>query len=172
MQLYKIFLGLKKFLYLARSTVFAAMFSHQMQESKENYIKIADFNGNVVEEMLRFIYTGKAPNLHELNEDLLVAADKYALDRLKALSAESLRTNLSSTTAIRVYNLADIHNIVELKTAAAEYIYTHSQGILKSLNFRQLISASESLELQSAEEESLEIKVKLGNSIKEDVENK
>lgn len=147
------------------------MFTHPMQESQENYIKIADFNGNVVSEMLRFIYTGEAPNLHELNEDLLVAADKYALDRLKVLSAESLRCNLSSSNAIRVYNLADIHNIVDLKTAATDYIYTHSQGILKSLNFRQLISASESLELQSAEEESLEVKVKLENSTKKDAGN-
>lgn len=109
--------------------------------------------------------------MHELNEDLLVAADKYALDRLKVLSAESLRCNLSSSNAIRVYNLADIHNIVDLKTAATDYIYTHSQGILKSLNFRQLISASESLELQSAEEESVEVKVKLENSTKKDVGN-
>ena len=33
--------------------------------------------------MLNFIYTGKVENLNEMADDLLAAADKYALDRLK-----------------------------------------------------------------------------------------
>lgn len=165
------YLSFNNFFYSARSTVFAAMFTHQMIESQDNCIKIADFNANIVGGMLTFIYTGEVPNLNELSENLLVVADKYALDRLKALCAESLRSNLSDTTAIRVYNLADLYNIEELKFAATEYIYSHSLGILRSLNFRQLISASESLDLQSAEEESSEAKPKPEDTIKEEVEN-
>ena len=33
----------------------------------------------------RFIYTGKAPDLERMAAELLAAADKYALDRLKVI---------------------------------------------------------------------------------------
>ena len=36
-----------------------------------------------MDQMLRFIYTGKAPELERMAADLLAAADKYALERLK-----------------------------------------------------------------------------------------
>ena len=34
-------------------------------------------------EMLNFIYTGKVENLNQMADELLAAADKYALTRLK-----------------------------------------------------------------------------------------
>lgn len=154
--IYKTFLRLTNFFYSARSTVFAAMLSHQMKESQENFIKITDFNENVVTEMLRFIYTGETPNLNELNDDLLAAADKYALDRRKALCADFLGSNLSNTTAIRVYNLADLYNIEELKTAAKPYISSQFKLLKHSLNTQQLITVITNAELLSAEEKSVD----------------
>ena len=44
---------------------------------------IPDVDHEVVQEMLRFVYTGEAPNLDKMADDLLAAADKYALERLK-----------------------------------------------------------------------------------------
>ncbi|KAL7732922.1 hypothetical protein ACLKA6_002738 [Drosophila palustris] len=78
----------------ARSKVFAAMFKHSKKENTENCFVIIDFNGDVVSEMIRFIYTGKAPNLEEMSVDLLRAADKYELDRLKAMCAKSMGDSL------------------------------------------------------------------------------
>lgn len=56
-----------------------------MKESLENIIAIEDFNQDVVAEMLRFIYTGDAPKLSEMSEDLLAVADKYGIARLKKM---------------------------------------------------------------------------------------
>ena len=42
-----------------------------------------DVDSEVMDQMLRFIYTGKAPDLERMAAELLAAADKYALDRLK-----------------------------------------------------------------------------------------
>ena len=61
---------------LARSPVFAAMFEHEMEERKQNRVAITDVDHEVLKEMLRFIYTGKAPNLEKMADDLLAAADK------------------------------------------------------------------------------------------------
>lgn len=60
----------------ARSDVFAAMFEHEMEERKLNRVAITDVDHEVLKEMLRFIYTGKAPNLDKMADDLLAAADK------------------------------------------------------------------------------------------------
>lgn len=60
----------------ARSPVFAAMFEHEMEERKQNRVAITDVDDEVLKEMLRFIYTGKAPNLEKMADDLLAAADK------------------------------------------------------------------------------------------------
>ena len=42
----------------------------------QNRVDIADVDHEVMREMLRFIYTGKAPNLEKMADDLLAAADK------------------------------------------------------------------------------------------------
>jgi speckle-type POZ protein len=60
----------------ARSPVFAAMFEHEMEEKKQNRVEITDMDHEVLREMLRFIYTGKATNLEKMHDELLAAADK------------------------------------------------------------------------------------------------
>lgn len=62
--------------FTARSDVFAAMFEHEMEERKLNRVAITDVDHEVLKEMLRFIYTGKASNLEKMADDLLAAADK------------------------------------------------------------------------------------------------
>ena len=63
----------------ARSPVFSAMFEHEMEEKKQNKVEITDMDHEVLREMLRFIYTGKATNLEKMDADLLAAADKVCL---------------------------------------------------------------------------------------------
>jgi len=62
----------------ARSPVFAAMFEHEMEEKKQNRVEITDMDHEVLGEMLKFIYTGKAINLDKMADDLLAAADKVS----------------------------------------------------------------------------------------------
>jgi speckle-type POZ protein len=62
--------------------VFAAMFEHEMEERKHNRVEITDVDHEVLREMLRFIYTGKAANLEKMADDLLAAADKVRMTML------------------------------------------------------------------------------------------
>ena len=57
------------------------MFEHDMKESQHNRVEIDDMDPDVMADMLRFIYMGRAPNLDSMAADLLAAADKYALER-------------------------------------------------------------------------------------------
>ena len=49
--------------------------------SLQNRVDITDVDPEVVTEMLRFIYTGKAPNLNKMADELLAAADKVTLKK-------------------------------------------------------------------------------------------
>lgn len=66
-----------------RSPVFAACFEHKMTEAQSDRVIIDDVDSDVMHEMLRYMYTGTAPNLERMADTLLAAADKYQLDRLK-----------------------------------------------------------------------------------------
>ena len=44
----------------------------------QNRVEITDVDHNVMAEMLRFIYTGKASNLDKMADELLAAADKVS----------------------------------------------------------------------------------------------
>ena len=60
----------------ARSPVFAAMFEHDCEETRENRVTIEDVDVEAFESLLRFIYTARVENGTKLNADLLIAADK------------------------------------------------------------------------------------------------
>lgn len=106
----------------ARSPMFKGMFSHDMRESKQNRVEVTDIEPDVLEEMLRFIYTGKSPNLDKMAEDLISAANKYQLDRLKVMCEEALCSDLSIESAAHVLMLADMYNANQLKAYTIEYI--------------------------------------------------
>ncbi|CAG2168212.1 unnamed protein product, partial [Oppiella nova] len=124
----------------ARSPVFAAMFEHEMEEKKQNKVEITDMDHEVLREMLRFIYTGKATNLEKMDADLLAAADKYDLERLKVMCEESLCSNLSVETAAEVLILADMHSANQLKAHAIEYINTHATDIMETQGWKTMIN--------------------------------
>lgn len=60
----------------ARSPVFEAMFDNEMLEKKENRVEITDVQVEVFEELLRFIYTGKANSIERFAQELLVLSDR------------------------------------------------------------------------------------------------
>ena len=60
----------------ARSSVFAVMFEHDMEEQQQKRIVIDDVEPEVLREMLTYIYTGRSHKLFGMARDLLYMADK------------------------------------------------------------------------------------------------
>lgn len=72
-----------------------------MEEKKNSRVEVKDVEPDVMAELLRFIYTGKtAANLDNMAADLLAAADKYALERLKVSRYCTKILNLTHLTMI------------------------------------------------------------------------
>lgn len=69
-------INVHKVILMARSPVFSSMFTHNMEESRTNKVVIVDVDHDVVEEMIRFLYTGTAPKLGQMAHRLFIAADK------------------------------------------------------------------------------------------------
>ncbi|XP_054726822.1 protein roadkill [Anastrepha obliqua] len=124
----------------ARSEVFNAMFEHEMEERKLNRVDIHDVDHEVLREMLRFIYTGKAPNLEKMADDLLAAADKYALEKLKVMCEEALCLNLSVDTAAETLILADLHSADQLKAQTIDFINTHATDVMETTGWQSMIA--------------------------------
>ncbi|XP_050545491.1 protein roadkill isoform X3 [Daktulosphaira vitifoliae] len=125
----------------ARSPVFAAMFEHEMEERKQNRVAITDVDHEVLREMLRFIYTGRAANLERMADDLLAAADKYALERLKVMCEEALCNNLSVDNAADILILADLHSADQLKVQTIEFINTHATDVMETTGWKTMIQS-------------------------------
>lgn len=107
-----------------RSPVFDRMFDNDMRESTEREIHIVDFEKNVIEKLLRYIYTARvvfAQNAETIQ--LAYAADKYDAIPLKFMCLSHLSTNIDKDTALDIYTLFDrLHAGDELKNRVVKYI--------------------------------------------------
>jgi len=121
------------------------MFKHSMKETSENCVTISDFSFDVVMEMLRFIYTGEAPNLKDMAVNLMAAADKYELDGLKAMCANYMGDHLSIDSAPIVLKAADLYNMEHLKTNAIIFIKSNIPEVTETSNWKDIITTDSNL---------------------------
>lgn len=137
----------------ARSPMFRGMFSHDMKETKYNRVEVEDVEPDVLEEMLRFVYTGKTclegrlqlkdPKEQEREQNLAIgllqAANKYQLDRLKLICEEALYKTLSADSVAEILSLADLYSANQLKNQAIEYISTHATEVIETEGWNRMV---------------------------------
>jgi len=109
---------------IARSSVFAAMFSTDMLEKQKNTLEIQDFEAEIVKGMLEHVYKGKTEVVAERAPELLQVAEKYDLAGLKEDAEFAAADELNLENAAELLVLADIHNAAYLKSRASDFINT------------------------------------------------
>lgn len=120
-----------------RSPVFRAEFYGPMLETRMQCVAIEDMQPAVFKALLHFIYTDSLPNLDDLVEDgdancemmkhLLVAADRYAIDRLKLICQNVLAKNLDVENVSTTLALADQFNCDRLKDVCFDFIVSSNE---------------------------------------------
>ncbi|XP_044356135.1 BTB/POZ and MATH domain-containing protein 1-like, partial [Triticum aestivum] len=112
----------------ARSPVFRAELFGSMSEATMPSITLHDIKPATFKVMLRFIYTDELPEEDELEDssaqmfqDLLAAADRYALDRLKIICAQKLWQKVSVDTVATILAWAENYNCQELKNKCIDF---------------------------------------------------
>jgi len=125
-----------KFMLTARSPVFKSMFQSNMMESQTNIVNIENLKPEVVADMLQYIHTGISPNLKEMSQELLVAADRYQLEQLKTSCQEILISSLDAKNCISFLILSDTYNSLGLKEAAIEFATENLSEISSSCDWK------------------------------------
>ncbi|XP_063089732.1 speckle-type POZ protein-like [Cavia porcellus] len=123
----------------ARSPVFMALLEHENQGSKKNRVEISDMDPEVLKEMIYFMYTGKAPNLGRMATELLEAATRFGLERLKLMCENHLCSNLSVENALEILILADLHSAHQLKTRTLDFINCYVSDILETSEWKAMV---------------------------------
>ncbi|OAY75942.1 BTB/POZ and MATH domain-containing protein 2-like [Ananas comosus] len=115
----------------ARSPVFKAKFFGPMEGSSAERVKIDDIEPAAFKALLYFIYSDSLPpQMEEIDEEsavsmaqhLLVAADRYGLERLKILCEDKLCRGIDVNTVATTLAIADQHLCSQLKAACFDFV--------------------------------------------------
>ena len=128
------------------SPVFAKMFEHDLQESATSCVTLSDIDPEVFKELLTYIYTDKAPQIQTMASSLLNAAEKYQLDRLKAMCEQQLSYGLQVDNAAETLVLAHTYGAVQLKKNALMYIIKYRNEVRETQDWEKVHNKCELLE--------------------------
>ncbi|XP_006659952.1 BTB/POZ and MATH domain-containing protein 2-like [Oryza brachyantha] len=117
----------------ARSPVFKAELYGLMRPAARGrqQIDVHDMQPVVLKELLHFMYTDSLSlytdgldrgDKTEMIKNLLAAADRYAVDKLKTICEDSLCECLSVENVVSMFAMADQHSCFKLKDACAEFM--------------------------------------------------
>uniref|UniRef100_A0ACD5W401 Uncharacterized protein n=1 Tax=Avena sativa TaxID=4498 RepID=A0ACD5W401_AVESA len=112
----------------ARSPVFRAELFGSMAEATMSSITLHDITPATFKVMLQFIYTDELPaedehgdSSVEMIQNLLIAADRYALDRLKFICAQKLWDKVSVDTVATILACAETYSCQELRSKCIDF---------------------------------------------------
>ncbi|KAJ4782785.1 BTB/POZ/MATH-domain protein [Rhynchospora pubera] len=114
-----------------RSKVFRAQFFGPLKEKSGAIIKIEDIEAPVFKSLLDFTYSETIPEFEEINESekkhnlaqhLLVAADRYDLERLKIICENILYGSINKSNVVSLLLLAERNNCIHLKAACLKLL--------------------------------------------------
>ncbi|TVT97682.1 hypothetical protein EJB05_57061, partial [Eragrostis curvula] len=131
----------------ARSPVFKAELFGAMREAKLDHITIEDMQPAIFRAMMHFIYTDSLPEMDDdidvkckMVQHLLVAADRYAMDRLKLVCQSILCENLDVETVSSTLALAYQYNCERLKDMCIDFITSSNvmDALVKTSGYKDL----------------------------------
>jgi speckle-type POZ protein len=129
-----------KVILAARSPVFKAMFTRDTLEAKSSLVTIEDVNPDVLNEFLKFVYSGSVKNMESFATELIVNADKYIVPSLINMCAAHLEENINEENGCRVLLLGAMLGIGVLRDFAIEFIVRNGvDKFITTENFKKVV---------------------------------
>ncbi|XP_052223641.1 BTB/POZ domain-containing protein 6-like [Dreissena polymorpha] len=126
-----------KYILASRSPVFYAMFCGTLAESND-VIYVPDIDPSTLDNLLRYMYSGKV----EINTDtvlsLLYTAKKYDIPGLASQCKTFLNDNLDAENVCTVLDQAIVFDDEEMKAKSLEFIMNKSESVLKTDAFSRM----------------------------------
>merc|ERR1712190_401340 len=126
----------------ARCEHFRALFYGGMRESSasDEQIVLQDIPYSVFLLLLEYIYTDTVADISsELAVHLLIVAERFLLDRLKALCEDIIRKCICIDNVVHCVMTAKAHRADGLKDICMDFIITNEERIKSTPAFRELI---------------------------------
>ena len=124
-----------------RSTVFDAMFTHDMEENRKSKVDIVDLDGDTVYDMIVYIYSGKVTDMEDKATGLLSAAEKYDLKELKTMCETSLCDTITQDNVLDLLVLADLHGATTVRGVALKFIVDNGKEIVAQAGWRDKLKS-------------------------------
>ncbi|CAL4991306.1 unnamed protein product [Urochloa decumbens] len=111
----------------ARSPVFKAELLRRTEEgTSTSCMTIKDIEARVLNALLHFVYTDSLPDIDEgeamvMAQHLLIAADRYSLERLKLICEDMLCSYIGTSSVGTILALAEQHRCDGLKKACLKF---------------------------------------------------
>ncbi|KAM0883856.1 hypothetical protein ACQ4PT_031376 [Festuca glaucescens] len=140
----------------ARSSVFSAeLFGPMKEGNASGVVHIEDIDAEVFKALLNFAYTGSLPEMQKEDEDvtyqhLLVAADRYNMERLKLICEGKLCEYIDVGTVATILALADQHHCEGLKKACFDFLGSppNLKAVVTTDGFKHLSKSCPSLMIE------------------------
>ena len=129
-----------KLVLAAASPFFLSLLESDMRESNEQSIRIEleEATAAVMEEVLKYIYTGNVLVTDESAHNLIATADYLLMPGLKTAACDFLKKNVTPENCLYNYYFADKYQCTELKESSCEVIKTDFSGVMETDDFLNL----------------------------------
>ncbi|KAK3141452.1 hypothetical protein QOZ80_4BG0334120 [Eleusine coracana subsp. coracana] len=131
-----------------RSPVFKAELFGPMKENVSKSIPIDDMEPSIFEALLYFIYTDRLPDScsdgkNPAMQHLLVAADRYGVERLRLMCESKLSEAIDVDTVATTLVLAEQHNCSQLRRACIGFMASPNMlsPVMRSDGFKHLMES-------------------------------
>ena len=139
-----------KLILASRSAFFKTMFETDMKEKNTGKYEIKFMNAEVFEDLLKYMYSGVAPNIDSTAKELLEAADRCQLSKLRDLCEVTLCSQIELSNCIDLLLLGDLFQASTLKTLALNFVSNHLKKI-ESSEWKKKLMTSPSLLIEVTE---------------------
>jgi len=122
----------------ARCDHFSRMLLSGMKEAQAGEVEITGIRHEVFMAMLEYLYTDQMDFTPDIALELLSAADRFGLDRLKRECISLIETALRTSTVCHVLSVADQHSAQDLKEVCLNFITSNFPEVIRTEGFQGL----------------------------------
>ncbi|XP_062867666.1 kelch-like protein 8 isoform X3 [Trichomycterus rosablanca] len=130
---------------------FRAMFLSDMAEAKQELIEIRDFDGDAIQDLVRFAYSSRLTLTVENVQPLLYAACILQVELVARACCEYMKAHFHPSNCLAVRTFAESHHRVDLMDMADRYACEHFARVLESDDFTRVSPQHLTTLLNSAE---------------------
>ncbi|KAK1345758.1 hypothetical protein QTO34_008222 [Cnephaeus nilssonii] len=114
---------------------FRAMFLSEMAESKQTVIEIRDFDGDAIEDLVKFVYSSRLTLTVDNVQPLLYAACILQVELVARACCEYMKLHFHPSNCLAVRAFAESHNRIDLMDMADQYACEHFTEVVECEDF-------------------------------------